>query len=156
RGIPVPLPLTAPSWSPDGKTLAFAAAVGKKRGWFAYGSRTKIFLISAEGGKPRVVPGTEGGLNPVFAPDGHSIAFSIERRRLRRNSHGGGEVAYESASIWLADVDGGGRAQLTPWRNGLQEWPSSFSPDGGTLAATRQVGDEDDGDAVGIELSSGA
>lgn len=155
HSAPLAHPLTAPSWSSDGQTLAFTAIIGQTHGKFSTRPRTKIFTISADGGEPRPVPGTNGGLNPVFAPDGHTIAFSIERRRLRPNGHGGGDVAYESESIWLADVAGGGRVQLTPWRDGLRESPSSFSPNGSTLAATRQVRDGG-GDAVGIQLSSGA
>jgi Tol biopolymer transport system component len=43
---------------------------------------------------------------------------------------------------------------VTPWRNGLTEWPSSFSPDGTDLAATRRVGKEAS-EAVVVELASG-
>jgi Tol biopolymer transport system component len=47
---------------------------------------------------------------------------------------------YASISIWLADIGTGETVQLTPWRNGLFEIPSSYSPDGSHLAFTRFVG----------------
>jgi Tol biopolymer transport system component len=154
RNFPVPEPGGSLSWSPDGSTLAFTAAVGVRRSRFSSGPRTKIFVIPADGGEPRPVPGTANGVNPVFSPDGHTIAYAVVRRRLRANGQGGGDVAYEAASIWLADDAGGGRTQVTPWHNGLAEWPSSFSPDGADLAATRQVGKEAS-EAVVVGLASG-
>lgn len=151
---PLPTILTALSWSPDGQMLAYVATVGQKRRKFSVEPRTKVFVLSADGGKPKPVPGTDGSLSAVFAPDGHSIAFSTRRRRLRPNGHGGSKVAYESEAIWLAGVDGTGKMQMTPWRNGLRELPASFSPDGGTLAATRLLGKKGS-DAVAIALASG-
>jgi Tol biopolymer transport system component len=154
RNLPFAEPGSALSWSPDGSTLAFTAAVGVRRNRFSSGPRTKIFVIPADGGKPRPVSGTTNGVDPVFSPDGHTIAYAVVRKRLRANGQGGGEVAYEAASIWLADVAGGGRTQVSPWRNGLTEWPSSFSPDGTDLAAARRVGKEST-EAVVIGLASG-
>ncbi|MFP5389118.1 MAG: TolB family protein, partial [Thermoleophilia bacterium] len=138
RSFPVTEPGTSLSWSPDGSVLAFTAAVGVRRSRFSSGPRTKIFVVPADGGRPRPLPGTTDGLDPVFSPDGHTVAFAVVRRRSRANDHGGGDVVYEAASIWLTDTAGGGRTRVTPWRNGLMEWPSSFSPDGTNLAATRR------------------
>ena len=153
--LPAPYPYDGPSWSPSGDMVAFTAAVGIKRRRFSSEPRTKIFVVSADGSDIRPVPGTAGGAAPVIAPDGHTVAFRMERKRLRANHHGGGTVVYDSASIWMIDLDGTGKRRLTPWRNKLTEAPSSFSPGGGVLAASRKIGDRDS-EAVAIDLSSGA
>lgn len=154
RGFPVASPGSGLSWSPDGSTLAFTAVVGVRRNRFSSGPRTKIFVVPADGGKPRALPGTTNGVNPVFSPDGHSVAFAVLRRRSRPNDHGGGDVVYEAASIWLTDTAAGGRTRVTPWRNGLMESPSSFSPDGTKLAATRRLGKRPS-EAVVLGLANG-
>ncbi|MCK5377940.1 MAG: serine/threonine-protein kinase [Acidobacteria bacterium] len=54
-----------PSWSPDGRFVAFAA-----------GSPLRVWVVSAAGGDPRAVS-PPGGDYPVWSPDGRWIAFSI-------------------------------------------------------------------------------
>jgi Tol biopolymer transport system component len=134
------LPFTHLVWSPDGGQIAFTADIGEENLRFASFPKTAIALDSVEGGKPTVVPGTKGGSDPVFAPDGNHIAFAKERRRWKPNEHGGGRPVYDSVSIWLADLSTGAAVQLTPWHNGLRQSPSSFSPDGAQLALTRVEG----------------
>jgi Tol biopolymer transport system component len=73
----------------------------------------------------------------VLSPDGHTLAFARYREREARRPHRGEVTIFRSASIWLLDITSGALKQLTPWRNGLLEYPSSFSPDGSTLAVTR-------------------
>ena len=102
--------LLAPlSWRPDGAEFAFTGIA-------------EVFLVRADGGGARRinVAGAEG---PVFAPDGHTIAFTRS---------GGREAA-----TWTVDLASGTQHQLTPWRRGLRYLPSSYSPDGTTLLATR-------------------
>lgn len=110
------------SWSGDGTRLAF--------GSHGFGLGERIYTVSADGGAPREVPGTQFGFAPVFSPDGGTIAFA--RRLFRERSDG---TAYVSTSIWLIDLRGGQPRQLTPWRDGLLLSPSSFSPDGTRLLA---------------------
>ena len=117
--LPAPYPYDGPSWSPSGDMVAFTAAVGIKRRRFSSEPRTKIFVVSADGSDIRPVPGTAGGAAPVIAPDGHTVAFRMERKRLRANHHGGGTVVYDSASIWIIDLDRTGKRRLTPWSNKL-------------------------------------
>ena len=50
-------------------------------------------------------------------------------------------TGFQSVSVWLLDIDRGSVRQLTPWRNGLSVYPSSFSPDGSVLAASRDQGE---------------
>jgi Tol biopolymer transport system component len=102
--------LLAPlSWRPDGSEFAFSGL-------------GVLFLVRADGSGARRV-NAAGAELPVFAPDGHTIAFTRS---------GGREEA-----IWTIDLDSGTQRQLTPWRRGLRYITSSFSPDGTTLLATR-------------------
>jgi serine/threonine protein kinase/Tol biopolymer transport system component len=54
-----------PSWSPDGRFVAYAA-----------GSPLRIWVVSAAGGAPRAI-GPPGADYPMWSPDGRWIAFSI-------------------------------------------------------------------------------
>lgn len=154
RILPAPYPYDVLSWSPDGGTLAFTAVIGVKRTRFSSEPRTKIFVVSADGSDVRPVPGTRDGASPVFAPDGHTIAFRVRRTRHRKNGKGGGNVTYESAAIMLADLAGASKRRLTPWRDGLIAAPSSFSPDGTRLAASRRIGSRAS-EAVELQLDRG-
>lgn len=118
--------LSVPAWSPDGSLLAFGSGVG--RHW-------AISVVPAGGGAPRPVPGTRGGSEPVFSPDGRSLAFA--RFRSERRPGRSGSDRFESASIWIVDLATGERRQLTRWREDLYQYPSSFSPDGKTLLLMR-------------------
>jgi Tol biopolymer transport system component len=123
------------SWSPDGSRIAFAS-----RG---FGLGERIYTVSAEGGKPEEVAGTQYAVAPVFSPDGGTIAFSRWLSDLRPDG-----TDYLSASIWLVDSEGGQPRQLTPWRNGLVLTPWSFSPDGTNLLA--ESAGEEEGSQPGI------
>jgi serine/threonine protein kinase len=70
--------------SPDGRTLAFAAAseAGPRQIWL----RPFDSLVS------RPLPGTEGGLGPFWSPDGLSIGF-FSQGRLKRIALASGEIA---------------------------------------------------------------
>jgi Tol biopolymer transport system component len=153
-GLPAPYPGDAPSWSPDGSLLAFTALVGTVHKRYYTGPRTKIFVVSAEGTGLRPVPGTANGASPVFAPDGRTIAFAVQRHRPRPHRRGGGNATSESEAVWITDLEGTTKRQVTPWRNGLKMVPSSFSPDGTRLAATR-VARAGIGEAVTIRLKGG-
>lgn len=152
RARPLPLPFEAPSWSSDGNEIAFSGLVGSLQN--SSSQQARVFVAAADGSNLVEVPGTRGGLVPVMAPDGRTIAFARERRRHRHNRHGGETLTFESTSIWLADLSTGSSRQLTPWSNGLNYSPSSFSPDGSTLAASRIAG-IGKGAAVALHLSDG-
>jgi len=107
------------AWSADGGLLAFTGSNGKKRG---------IYAVRADGAGLHFIQGTRGGSNPVFSPDGRRIAFSREHL---------GKVFFFGKTPWVARVSGGQARRLAPWRKGVEYVPSSFSPDGSTLAVTR-------------------
>ncbi|MDX6635426.1 MAG: hypothetical protein QOF06_1629 [Solirubrobacterales bacterium] len=125
---PLPFIFSPPSWSADGSRVAFAGIsdLGDE-------PRTDIYLAGADGSDLVKVPGTRDGLYPILSPDGQTIAFARERKEQLRPRRGRVPV-LGSMSVWLANLDGGEPRQLTPWRYGVFRTPSSFSPDGSTLA----------------------
>lgn len=151
--FPLVAPLSAPSWSPDGTELAVTAIVGAVQGRYVSFPRTQVAIVPAAGGRPIPVDGTRGGRYPVFSPDGREIAFGKERRRWRANDRNGVETTFDSVSTWIVDLRTGNAHQLTPWRNGVEQVPSSFSPDGSLLALTRDVHGAPD--AVAIPVAGG-
>ena len=127
---------SAPSWSPDGTQIAFTVLNEVLPEFGRTG--TSLALISADGGPVTAIPDTANGFEPVFSPDGHTIAFARQREfhtSKRRDADGD----FESVSVWLADLETGKSRPLTPWRNGVFLFPSSFSPDGSRLALSRRV-----------------
>lgn len=116
----VPNPLSGVSWSPDGGRLAFTGARGSRKG---------IYIVRADGTGARFLRGSENGTNPVFSPDGRHVAFARENV---------GKLALIfSSTPWIANLDGSGARRLRGWRKSVAYTPSSFSPDGSTLAVTR-------------------
>lgn len=157
---PLPYPFSAPAWSPDGSLLAFSG-ISQKPGEHGGHPEWRLFVASSDGAGLRAIDGTEAGIEPVFSPDGGTIAFA--RYRISRgpsvvtsgdhsNPH-----PYRSVSVWIVGIDGGDLRQITPWRNGREVFPSSFSPDGSVLAVSRRLGSHSDTEAVALRLDgSGA
>lgn len=142
-------PLDAPTWSADGATLAFIGEVN--------GRSDRVFTVGTDGKAPVLVPGTGNALRPVISPDGQTIAFARTRvRRVagRRSSAFSSAFALASVSVWLADRRGGLPRRLTPWRNRLAMLPSSFSPDGSTLAVWREEPGKSP-QAIALNLATG-
>jgi Tol biopolymer transport system component len=96
-----------------------------------------ISIVPASGGRPRIVPGTLGGVLPVFSPDGRSLAFTRIVRKGPHRFRWGTRWDFESASVWIVDLGTGQRRQLTRSRHNLDHYASSFSPDGTTLLTMR-------------------
>ena len=70
-----------PQWSPDGSTIAFASDRGPQTSFDELKfSRWQVSLYDVESGRVSVVPNQAGqNLNPMWAPDGRSIAFVSDR-----------------------------------------------------------------------------
>ncbi|MET0559472.1 MAG: hypothetical protein ABW065_12490 [Solirubrobacterales bacterium] len=128
-------PYSAPSWSPDGKRIAFTTLNEQLPEFGSTG--TSLASISVEGGAVKPIPGTRNGFDPVFSPDGRTIAFA---RQVERDGRSEGEDDFESVAIWVADLPTGKSQPLTSWRDDVFQFPASFSPDGSRLAISRRVG----------------
>jgi Tol biopolymer transport system component len=122
---PQPSPL---SWSPDGRRLAFTAALGQRRGRDLTFERSDIFTVDATGAGLRRLTRTGDAAAPVWSPDGRVIVYG-------RSAHQ--DKLPTTSSLWAMRADGTGARRLTPVVDGQIDAPSSFSPDGATLAFTR-------------------
>ena len=114
-----------PSWSPDGKELAFISSRGP--GDPDRTTNAELWILDAQpGAQPRALTSTpvaEQG-RPVFSPDGKWIAYLL-----------GEDVkwyAYEQPDVWIIPASGGQARNLTE----ALDRPArsvSWSPDGTSL-----------------------
>jgi Tol biopolymer transport system component len=111
----VPINVSEGTWmnldvSPDGRTIAFDLL-------------GDIYTMPIGGGRAtRIAAGMPYETQPRFSPDGRQIAFTSDR--------GGGE------NIWLMNVDGSNKRQLTKETFTLLNNPT-WSPDGRFIAARK-------------------
>ena len=113
-------PGSNPTWGPDG-TLLFESPTTCSRG--------RLFATSTLAGA--VTPLTICGLQPVWSPDGDTIAFTRNRGAL----DGGG---FANRDLWIADVDGSNERRVAR-SAGTADLPAglfspAWSPDGASLA----------------------
>jgi Tol biopolymer transport system component len=112
-------------WSPDGSMVAYTAEIvtpasGEDRvSYAAVVEKINWDEGGVNNGTPVLLAGrtTLGDRGPVFSPDNQKVAFWAWDKNYR-------------ATLWVADVDGGNRIQLTSI--GLDMAPQ-WSPDGTTL-----------------------
>ncbi len=132
KAQPLPFPFSSLTWSADGTRVAFTGISEQEHHAFL-----DIYDAAADGSGLAKLPQTADGIYPVLSPGGHMLAFARVLEKEGRRPHRGEVTVFRSVSVWLLDIDSGVVRQLTPWRNGLFEYPSSFSPDGATLALSR-------------------
>src|SRR5262249_51071395 len=106
---------TSPSFSPDGKTIAYVSNIG---------GVPQVWTVDAAGGYPQLVTAFDDGISVVrWSPDGAWLAFTL--------APGGGM----NTRVYLVRPDGTGVKRLTDGgkeTNGLGPW----SYDGSLLVTT--------------------
>jgi serine/threonine-protein kinase len=80
---------SAVAFSPDGKRLVYAATGGNS---------TLLYLRDMERTETRPIPGTEGGINPFFSPDGEWVGFFVGARLMKVAVQGGTPVLLSAAA----------------------------------------------------------
>ena len=154
RVRPFLYPLSGPAWSPDGALIAFTGMRGPSSGLLKP-RRRQIYLVAADGSGLAAIPGTREGFGPVFFPEGSRIAFA--KSKLMSTSAGRSPGApWKSISVWSVGLDGSGLTQLTEWAPGIENLPSSSSPDGSILAFTHRDATRERVDARALRLSDGS
>jgi Tol biopolymer transport system component len=103
-----------PTWSPDGKQLAFSTEdVGMQPGNSE--SRGQLWVVNADGTEPRQLPADDANL-PSWSPHGHRIAYTF---RL---------TTATEAGLWTISPRTSERAPLVT--DGYRNWSATWSPDG--------------------------
>jgi Tol biopolymer transport system component len=95
------------------------ASVAERAGVIAFEAKDGLYTVDANGGEPRLVPGTKpGDGDPRWSPDGTTLAFDRERDGNR--------------DIYVMNADGSGQRRLTtcPAKDAWPQW----APNGRSLA----------------------
>ena len=136
-----------PAWSPDGTKIVFASHVGA-----SFGSALGIYVMNADGSgieqltSPNNVNQCGGGgtsandLYPDWSPDGRTILFE---RDFNMNNAGGydcGLEGYYIPNVYVMNVDGTGQRRLRPVDLWDGDRSPAWSPDGKSVAFSKQLG----------------
>src|SRR4051812_28279023 len=98
----------SPSWSRNGKQIAFDATV-------AGFEQDRIFLVDAAGGEPRDIG---FGSQPSWSADSKQLCFFMAANN----------PAHEKVGVWVMNADGSSRQFVSPGSQGR------WSSDGGQIA----------------------
>ncbi len=162
-----------PSWSPDGKMVAFESFRGGTR---------NIWIIPEAGGEAtQITDNPAEDYQPCWSPDGETILFwsgrgnnadiwlyhfdgdSVSRLTTHEEadiypkwSHDGSQIVFVShrsgkSEIWVISVSSGVISQITD--DEYHNWAPTFSPDGSEIAYVSEQ--DDDGNIWRIAVTGG-
>ena len=123
RSREVPLPdvdeVYSPTWSPDGRTVAFSAMRS---------GRTDLYALDLESGTlRRLVNDRYADLQPAWSPDGRTIAFATDRFTTNL-----AQMKFGDLRIGLLDVETG-NISAAPALPGSGHLDPAWAPGGGSL-----------------------
>jgi eukaryotic-like serine/threonine-protein kinase len=121
--------------SPDGERIVFRASVEGK---------SQLYLRPLDALAATPIPGTEGGVEPFWSPDGRQIAFMAEGKLRKVDLSGGSdqvlsEVLYDEAGFFLGGAWSSDDTIVLSLRGDLFRLPAR----GGTI---EPLGRRDDGE----------
>lgn len=120
---------STPTWSPNGKQLAFGSASKEVRdGTLKY---TEISVMNADGSGVRQVtdvtadkPFSMDVNRPAWSPDGKRLVFEVQNLKTADPPN--------RRALFVVNADGSGLRQLTPWSLNGGDHPD-WSPDGNLI-----------------------
>ncbi len=116
------VPDMSPTWSPDGRRIAFSRTASSQSG-----ETEDVYVMNADGsGVTMLATGNPRNRGPSWSPDGTRIAF-----------HSWNEVGPSYGGIVLIAPDGSGLAELTHPPASSGDFGPAWSPDGTRVAFWR-------------------
>src|SRR5258705_7725755 len=109
-----------PTWSPDGKAIAFSAQVG---------GVTDLFVYDLDSGQQRrLTNDAYADLEPAWSPDGSQIAFVTDRFTTSLD-----DLSYGDYQLAVIDARPGGQIRQLPHLEHAKHINPQWSPDGKSL-----------------------